>query len=104
MTFSKQVLLALAPALASGSYASALRGHKPGPYQRPETKSSDDSTDPEWEALDTGVSAPPPADDFPTIEKAREMEQAAERRAQAAKAGWDLVDGEIPAHGWKSIF
>ena len=103
MTFSKQVLLALAPALASGSYASALRGKKPGPYQRPETKSSDDDTA-DWTALESEVSAPQPADDFPTIEKAREMEQAAERRAQAAKAGWDLVDGEIPAHGWKSIF
>ena len=100
MTFSKQVLLALAPALASGAFLAAARGEKPGSYD-PEKNSGDANG--EWESVQfVDRSKPTPAEAIVIQENQKQKEQA-------ARVGWDLVDqptfGEIhPTQGWKSKF
>ncbi len=89
MTISKQILLALAPALVAGSYKDALRGSNPGPYQgEPQTEQD---TDPDEDVVVVGAEARK-AD--PTPAEALAIEEAKAAKANAEKMGFELVDNE----------
>ena len=86
---STQLLLAIAPALATAApslnYAAALRGEKTtAPVATKESTDSDDSWDEVADPTTKKNVDPTPAEAIKVME-----------REHAARSGWDLVDDEI---------